>query len=101
VNRIRLKPGEFDAYHNVKRDYGEPMIQEHISKQGYCTACLLLDRDSREIASFTYERVKEYPMSGGPTVVWNKLLRPCHKGIFIEAAKERGMDRCGRGGVHH
>jgi predicted ATP-grasp superfamily ATP-dependent carboligase len=62
--------GEFDAaYHNVKRDYGEPIIQEHISKKGYCTACLLLDRDSREIASFTYERVKEYPVSGGPTVV--------------------------------
>lgn len=62
--------GEFDAaYQNVKREYGEPIIQEHISKKGYCTACMLLDGESREVAAFTYERVKEYPLSGGPTVV--------------------------------
>lgn len=61
---------EFDAaYQNVKNEYGEPIIQEHISKRGYCTACILLDHDSREVAAFTYERVKEYPISGGPTVV--------------------------------
>lgn len=57
------------AYIKVKDEYGEPIIQEQIPKSGYCTACVLLDRDCRNIAAFTYERVKEYPLSGGPTVV--------------------------------
>ena len=45
------------------------MIQEYVQKKSYCTACVLLDHHSDEVASFAYERVKEYPLSGGPTVV--------------------------------
>jgi predicted ATP-grasp superfamily ATP-dependent carboligase len=61
---------EFDlAYEEIKRDYGEPIIQEYVNKSGYSTACLLLDDDHEEVASFSYERVKEYPINGGPTVV--------------------------------
>lgn len=61
---------DFDAvYRQIKRGYGEPIVQEQVAKKGYCTACILLDGSSEEIASFTYERVKEYPLSGGPTVI--------------------------------
>ncbi len=56
-------------YESVRRDFGEPMIQEYVQKKSYCTACVLLDHDSDVVASFAYERVKEYPLSGGPTVV--------------------------------
>ena len=65
IRGIKYVPSkeEFDAaYWRVKKDHGEPIIQEHVWKKGYCTACLLLDRNSREIASFTYERIKEYPL---------------------------------------
>jgi predicted ATP-grasp superfamily ATP-dependent carboligase len=63
-------PDEFEQkYESIKNDFGEPIIQEYIQKKTYCTACVLLDHNSDEVASFTYERVKEYPMSGGPTVV--------------------------------
>jgi len=63
-------PGEFEQkYESIKRDFGEPIIQEYVQKQSYCTACMLLDHNSEEVASFAYERVKEYPVSGGPTVV--------------------------------
>jgi predicted ATP-grasp superfamily ATP-dependent carboligase len=58
-----------EQYESVKRDFGEPMIQEYVQKKSYCTACVLLDQNSDEVASFAYERVKEYPLSGGPTVV--------------------------------
>ena len=58
-----------EQYESVKRDFGEPMIQEYVQKKSYCTACVLLDHHSDEVASFAYERVKEYPLSGGPTVV--------------------------------
>ncbi|WP_319507388.1 ATP-grasp domain-containing protein [uncultured Methanolobus sp.] len=63
-------PAEFDfAYNEIKKKYGEPIIQEYINKTGYSTACLLLNDEQEDIASFSYERVKEYPITGGPTVV--------------------------------
>ncbi|ETA66809.1 putative ATP-grasp enzyme [Methanolobus tindarius DSM 2278] len=58
-----------DAYQRIKNEFGEPIIQEYINKTSYSTACLLLDGLQKEIASFTYARIKEYPISGGPTVV--------------------------------
>lgn len=63
-------PSEFEAaYNEIKKEYGEPIIQDYVSKTGYSTACLLLNDRQEQIASFSYERVKEYPISGGPTVV--------------------------------
>jgi predicted ATP-grasp superfamily ATP-dependent carboligase len=66
---VRKADDFFEQYESVKRDFGEPMIQEYVQKKSYCTACVLLDHHSDEVASFAYERVKEYPLSGGPTVV--------------------------------
>lgn len=63
-------PKDFDkAYEELKLNFGEPIIQEYIVKKGYSTACILLDDQQNEIASFSYKRLKEYPLSGGPTVV--------------------------------
>ncbi|RQG96177.1 carboxylate--amine ligase [Natrarchaeobius oligotrophus] len=63
-------PEEFDeAVDLVSSQYGTPMIQEYIEKCGYTTACVLFDREQRTVGEFSYERVKEYPLSGGPTVV--------------------------------
>lgn len=58
-----------EEFENVSREYGTPMIQEFVEKSGYTTACVLLDKQQNDVASFSYERVKEYPTSGGPTVV--------------------------------
>jgi predicted ATP-grasp superfamily ATP-dependent carboligase len=69
IRPVRSSDELDSAYSKVKEEYGEPIIQEQIPKKGYCTACVLLDRDCRKVAAFTYERVKEYPLSGGPTVV--------------------------------
>lgn len=46
-----------------------PMIQEFIGKTGYTTACVLFDNSQEIVGEFSYERVKEYPLSGGPTVI--------------------------------
>lgn len=63
-------PGEFDdAFEFVSEEYGTPMIQEYIEKSGYTTACILFDQSQRTVGEFSYERIKEYPLSGGPTVV--------------------------------
>lgn len=68
ITRVET-PAEFDrAFEAVSREYGTPMIQEYVEKSGYTTACMLFD-DEGAVASFSYERRKEYPLSGGPTVV--------------------------------
>ena len=77
-----------DAYYQIKKDYGEPMIQEYVSKKKYCTACILLDGASNEIATFIYERVKEYPISGGPTVVGISCNNTTIKEYAMELLKE-------------
>ena len=69
ITRVESKQELTTAFHDVSADYGTPMVQEYVEKTGYTTACLLLDGDQREVASFSYERLKEYPLSGGPTVV--------------------------------
>ncbi len=82
---------EFDsAYNKVKAENGEPLIQEHISKKGYCTACVLLDSGCEEVATFTYERVKEYPLSGGPTVVGVSCNNESIKEYALELLKGTG-----------
>jgi len=63
-------PAAFDEhYTSIKSEYGEPIVQEYVNKTGYTTACVLLDENQKLIAGFTYERVREYPLNAGPTVV--------------------------------
>lgn len=58
-----------DAFDFVSEEYGMPIVQEYIEKSGYTTACLLFDEEQNVVGEFSYERIKEYPLSGGPTVV--------------------------------
>lgn len=63
-------PSDFaEAFETVSREYGTPIVQEYVEKSGYTTACMLFNDEGRSVASFSYERRKEYPPSGGPTVV--------------------------------
>lgn len=63
-------PQEFtEAVEMVSAEYGTPIVQDYVEKSGYTTACVLFDRDQQTIGEFSYERIKEYPLSGGPTVV--------------------------------
>lgn len=63
-------PKEFtEAVEMVSTEYGTPIVQEYVEKRGYTTACVLFNRDQQTIGEFSYERIKEYPLSGGPTVV--------------------------------
>lgn len=69
ITRVE-SPSNFDrAFERVSQQYGTPIIQEYVEKTGYTTACLLFNDEGDPVASFSYERQKEYPLSGGPTVV--------------------------------
>ncbi|WP_394740083.1 carboxylate--amine ligase [Natronococcus roseus] len=69
ITRVESAAEFDDAYERVAAEFEAPMVQEYVAKARYTTACLLLDDEQRELASFSYERQKEYPRSGGPTVV--------------------------------
>lgn len=63
-------PDELErTYRSVQEEFGDSMIQEYVEKSGYTTAAVLFDEEQNEVASFSYERQKEYPLDGGPTVV--------------------------------
>lgn len=84
-------PLEFDSiYDFVKKEYGDPIVQEYIFKTGYFTACILLDDTQNEIASFVYKRIKEYPLSGGPTVVGVAWDNPEVKAYSLELLRSVG-----------
>ena len=69
ITRVE-SPAEFDdVYERVANEFGTPMVQEFVEKSGYTTACVLLNESQSTLATFSYERQKEYPLSGGPTVV--------------------------------
>jgi len=84
-----------EKYNAIKKEYGEPIVQEYIRKKSYCSACILLDEQSREVASFTYEKVKEYPLSGGqrslataPIIRSKGLCRETSPGGWLEGVAE-------------
>lgn len=63
-------PGEVaDAYEEVKREYGEPIIQEYVSyDSGHFSVGTLFDENSEPVAIHVYEELKQYSTSGGPAV---------------------------------
>jgi predicted ATP-grasp superfamily ATP-dependent carboligase len=80
----------FEKYNLIKKDYGEPIVQEYVKKRSYCSVCLLLDKHSNEVASFTYEKTKEYPQSGGPTVVGYSCNNQKAKNYALQLLKKVG-----------
>ena len=64
VARDRAQLGA--ALERMRRWDPSPVVQELVSGDGG-GACLLLDRESRLIGAFCHRRVREYPVSGGPS----------------------------------
>jgi predicted ATP-grasp superfamily ATP-dependent carboligase len=58
------------SWQQVAREYPRPLVQERIPWQGQGVgAFFLLDRDRRELARFGHKRLREYPVSGGPSTL--------------------------------
>lgn len=87
---VDRKDAFLEKYTAIKKEYGEPIIQEYVKKRSYCSVCILLDDHSNEVASFTYEKVKEYPISGGPTVVGYSSNNPEAKNYAAQLLKKVG-----------
>lgn len=61
---------EFDnAYPSIVKDYGYPLIQDYIPKEGEGCGVGLLAKEGEMLVSFSYKRLREFPINGGPSTL--------------------------------
>lgn len=65
-----------DRWDDVARDYPLPIIQECIPNGRKFGVCLLMDRDSRCVASFVQEELRHYPIRDGVSTLQLSVVRP-------------------------
>ncbi|MGH7797286.1 MAG: ATP-grasp domain-containing protein [Candidatus Binatia bacterium] len=70
--------GEFKAsYLRIDRQYPKPLVQEFIPPGGAaCGVSALFDRNSEPLAVFVHKRLREYPVSGGPSTLRESVCDP-------------------------
>jgi predicted ATP-grasp superfamily ATP-dependent carboligase len=82
--RYAASPTELlTAYRETRRVHRGILVQERLPREGPgLGAALLFDARHRPVAGFTYKRLREYPVSGGPST----LRESTHDGPLLEAA---------------
>jgi len=61
---------EFEKYYEtIKSRYGLPIIQEYINKEGQGMGVGILCDNGNILASFSYKRLREFPINGGPSTL--------------------------------
>ena len=65
------------AYLAVHRKYPLPLVQERIPQEGVSLGVsALFDEDSQVKAAFVHRRIREYPISGGPSTLRESVSHP-------------------------
>jgi predicted ATP-grasp superfamily ATP-dependent carboligase len=65
------------AYLEVHRKYPLPLVQERIPQEGDSFGVsALFDEDSKVKAAFVHRRLREYPISGGPSTLRESVTHP-------------------------
>jgi predicted ATP-grasp superfamily ATP-dependent carboligase len=65
------------AYRKVHSQFPFPLIQERLPWEGEAFGCsALLDRGSRVKALFVHRRLREYPITGGPSTLRESVRHP-------------------------
>jgi predicted ATP-grasp superfamily ATP-dependent carboligase len=68
--RYAVTPKELlDSYRAVLADYGPPLVQERLPEGPGVGAALLFGPGHDPLAGFTYRRLREYPVHGGPSTL--------------------------------
>lgn len=66
-----------EAYRKVHSQFPFPLIQERLPWEGEAFGCsALLDRGSRLKALFVHRRLREYPITGGPSTLRESVRHP-------------------------
>ncbi len=66
---VKEPSGFTDAYQKVHKDFPCPIVQEYIPNGGAFGVGTLFNYDSEPRASFVYKRLREYPVTGGPSTL--------------------------------
>jgi predicted ATP-grasp superfamily ATP-dependent carboligase len=56
-------------YPQIRERYGEPILQQCIPRSGQGLGVGLLARNGRILVSYSYKRLREFPVSGGPSTL--------------------------------
>jgi predicted ATP-grasp superfamily ATP-dependent carboligase len=77
------------AYHYVRSQYGEPIIQEYISHEGgHYSVATLFDSNSNPVSTHVYVETKQYPISGGPAVNAVSVEKPAWVDEYLRFLKD-------------
>lgn len=75
------------AYRSVAATYGPPLVQERIPEGPGVGAALLFGPDHEPLAGFTYKRLREYPVHGGPSTLRESTHDPALLDMAIRMLK--------------
>ena len=75
--KIVDNPDEFGIhYPRIKKMYGHPILQERIPTHGQAVAVGALVRNSEPLLLFSYKRLREFPVDGGPSTLRESTHNP-------------------------
>ena len=78
-----------NKYLEVHERYPFPLIQEKLSPLGEGQAVgVLMDRDSKVLQTFCYRRLREFPISGGPSTLRESMHAPYLRQLAIRLLSE-------------
>jgi len=75
------------SYRTVHRKYPDPVIQEYIPSGGAYGVGALLNFNSEPRASFVYRRLREYPVSGGPSTLRESVRNEEIRSLALDILK--------------
>ena len=75
IRYVKNKDELFSAYKDVHSKYPFPLIQEYIPQDGdaFGVSCLF-DRNTQLKAVFVHKRLREYPITGGPSTLRESVV---------------------------
>ena len=84
VKRIETQ-ADFDKHYPfIQQKYGNPILQQCIQWEGQGVGVGLLAKDGETLVHFSYKRLREYPVKGGPSTLrestkQNDIIEYSHK----------------------
>lgn len=88
IKRARNKEELISKYKEVHRIYPLPLIQESIPREGEAFGVsALFNRDSELRAVFVHKRLREYPVTGGPSTLRESVKNPMVQELGLRLLK--------------
>lgn len=91
---VRQMSGFRDAYLKVHSNYPDPLVQEYIPSSegdgGGCGVGALFNMKGEPKAAFAYRRLRQYPVSGGPSTLRESIDGAEIKEIAVSLLKDLG-----------